>query len=571
MMKNRWSILGLLCLLAGFFVGVGCSSKQYRRAADKEAYGMIQQTEKKVFGHTNSFTIDTPYSGRKPSDILPSELIDNRMQTNRRVLSIDGALTLAVKNSREYQTAKENLFNAALSLSDARYQYKPIFDAGATIGDKNDDKYTSANGKVSITQLLRTGGRLSASLSSSMLRYYSGDPRRSVVNVVAVDLVQPLLRGFGRDNPAIENLKLAERNVVYAVRSFGYYQHQFALGIVNDYFRLLQQKDTIRNSYTNYLRRVESTKRLEARSKDREPTTQVDQSRQAELSAKNSYVDNVARYRNELDRFKITLGIPLGEDVFLDDKELDALEQTGLLPTPLNPDAAYRFAAAKKLTILNEIDQFEDVQRRVRITANQLKTELNLFANAQYDWNQPRDYSNFNADKIKWEAGLDLNLPFDRLRQRNTYRAALMAFEAEIRSLTLTLDKLKDSIDRGVRTLEQRRQNYLIQKNALALANRRVESTTMLLKAGRIEVRDLNDALDSQIAAQNSVTVALVSYQESRLQLLLDIGALNSESQNFWLKDHLAAVNAGKPSTGVQASVSEEAVTPPETLFDTAP
>jgi hypothetical protein len=93
----------------------------------------------------------------------------------------------------------------------------------------------------------------------------------------------------------------------------------------------------------------------------------------------------------------------------------------------------------------------------------------------------------------------------------------------------------------------------------------------MLLKAGRIEVRDLNDALDSQIAAQNSVTVALVSYQESRLQLLLDIGALNSESQNFWLKDHLAAVNAGKPSTGVQASVSEEAVTPPETLFDTAP
>jgi outer membrane protein TolC len=166
---------------------------------------------------------------------------------------------------------------------------------------------------------------------------------------------------------------------------------------------------------------------------------------------------------------------------------------------------------------------------------------------------------------------LDLNLPFDRLRQRNTYRAALIAFEAEIRSLTLTLDRLKDSIDRGVRTLDQRRQNYLIQKNALALANRRVESTTMLLKAGRIEVRDLNDALDSQIAAQNSVTVALVSYQESRLQLLLDIGALNSEEQNFWLKDHLAAVNAGVPSSGVQASAAEQAVTPPETLFDTAP
>jgi hypothetical protein len=93
----------------------------------------------------------------------------------------------------------------------------------------------------------------------------------------------------------------------------------------------------------------------------------------------------------------------------------------------------------------------------------------------------------------------------------------------------------------------------------------------MLLQAGRIEVRDLNDALDSQIAAQNSVTVALVSYQESRLQLMLDIGALDTETQNFWLKDHLAAVNAGKPSTGAQANAPEEAVTPPATLFDTVP
>lgn len=555
-------------LVIGLLLFTGCTAKQHRRAADKEAYQIIQQAQRSVFGRTNQFTIDTAYSSRKPSEIFPPELIEARLQTNRLVLTLEGALTLAIKSSREYQAAKESLFLAALSLSDAGYEYRPLIGASGVAQDQNDEKSTAASGTISLTQLLRTGGRLSTTLSSSLLRYYTGDPRRSVISVLAVDLVQPLLRGFGRDNPAIEALKQAERNVVYAVRSYAFYQNQFALIIVNDYFSLLQQKDTIRNSYTNYLRRVESTRRLEARSKDREAVTQVDQARQAELYAKNSYVDTVARYRNDLDRFKITLGLPISEALFLDDGELDELEQAGLLAAPLNAEAAYRLAVQKKLPILNEIDQFEDIQRQVRIAANQLKADLNVFAGAQYDWTETRDYSRFNVDKVQWEAGLELNLPFDRYRQRNSYRRALIAFEERVRRLTLTLDNLKESIDRGVRTLEQRRQNYLIQKNALALANRRVESTTLLLQAGRIEVRDLNDALDSQIATENAATAALVDYQQTRLQLMLDIGVLNTELPKFWLKDHLVAFfPSTTPETG-QPSVPEQVVAPPETYLN---
>src|ERR1019366_3385349 len=104
----------------------------------------------------------------------------------------------------------------------------------------------------------------------------------------------------------------------------------------------------------------------------------------------------------------------------------------------------------------------------------------------------------------------------------------LEAGRAEVRAFTLTLDTLNASIDRGQRTLEQRRQNYDIQKNALELANRRVDSTTLLLEAGRAEVRDLVDAQDAQISAQNAVTAALVDYQLTRLQLMLDIGALDT-------------------------------------------
>jgi hypothetical protein len=50
---------------------------------------------------------------------------------------------------------------------------------------------------------------LSASLANDILRYYTGDPRRSLISILTVNLSQPLLRGFGRNNPLVENLTQA--------------------------------------------------------------------------------------------------------------------------------------------------------------------------------------------------------------------------------------------------------------------------------------------------------------------------------------------------------------------------
>ena len=116
--------------------------------------------------------------------------------------------------------------------------------------------------------------------------------------------------------------------------------------------------------------------------------------------------------------------------------------------------------------------------------------------------------------------------------------------------------------------MEQRRENYEIQKNALELATRRVTSTTLLLEAGRAEVRDLVDAQDAQISAQNAVTTALVDYQESRLQLLLDIGALHTAEPQFWLKENLRELRAGNGIARFNPQGGEQEVKPPEHYFE---
>jgi outer membrane protein TolC len=556
---------------------VGCSTGRYRRQADQEVYAIVQQAEQEVFGHTNAFSIDTPYSSRTPDSILAREIVDDRLQTNRRVLTLPAVLDLAVRQSRDYQSQKERLYLTALTLTGERYAFGPKFFAStrATYARGSDGQQRgSVNSQVGVDQLLKTGGQLGLSIANDLLRYYTGDPRRSAITALSVNLLQPLLRGAGKYNSSVERLTQAERNVVYAIRSYSYFQDQFALDIVRDYFALLAQKNAVRNNYSNYLSQVRSTRRLEAR-KDRESASQVDLARQSELNSRNSYVNSAANYLNLLDQFKIQLGLPVTEHLQLDDSPLKELETTGLIPVALDADAGFRLAVERQLEILNSIDRFEDAKRKVHVAAKNLQADLNIVADASLDSEAPTDYLQFDPDQVRYSVGLQLNLPIDRLQERNAYRAALVTFETELRTLSLALDNLRDRIDRGLRTLEQRRQNYLNQQNSLDLANRRVFGNTLMLEAGRVEARELVESQNDQIDAQNAVTAALVSYQETRLQLLLDLGLIETQSEGFWFKDHLAGVFAAAPPPETPAPVAAqvqrprgEVITPDEIFKD---
>lgn len=173
--------LALHCLVAsvGLWFLSGCSSAHYRRSADNEAYGIVRQVEKQLFGHTNSFTVDTSYSGRKPDTVLPAELINDRLQTNSRVLSVEETLGLAIQNSRQYQTEKERLYLTALTLTGQRFMFTPQFFAsssGKYSRTSQGEEYGSVNNRAGVSYLLRTGGTLSANLVNDLLRYYTGDP-----------------------------------------------------------------------------------------------------------------------------------------------------------------------------------------------------------------------------------------------------------------------------------------------------------------------------------------------------------------------------------------------------------
>ncbi|MBM3833603.1 MAG: TolC family protein [Verrucomicrobia bacterium] len=563
-----WSSVKTLFFVVPLFLMLGCTASRYRKSADKEVYKIIQGKQQKVFGQTNKFHIETRYSGRQPKEIKAPEIIEDRLQTGKQVLALPEALRIAVENNRQYQLRKENLYLTALALTRERFAFTPQLFAGTKVtGERasNGDQAVRASTRAGLDALFKTGGRLALDLGNDLLRFYTGDPRRSAVSTISLSLVQPLLRGAGAKIVA-ENLTQAERNVIYDIRSFSYYQDTFAFDIVSTYLRLLQQQDTVRNQYNNFLSLEAFRKRAEALGFDRLPKIQVDQAIQDELRAKNSYILAVDRYRSSLDLFKITLGLPLGYEIQLDENALREIEAVGLLPVQLTETNAIQIALDKRLDLLNEIDIFEDSKRKIDIAADRLKPDLNLFADASLASERPTDYAKFDLNDYRLSGGVQVNLPINRLLERNSYRSALLSFERQIRTLALFLDDLKTDVRAGIRSLEQARQTYEIQSNARELARRRVESSELNMQAGRAQTRDVLEAQNASVQAENAVTGALVDYHLTRLRLLLDMGVLRTAEEKFWLREgSIPRAQAG--STQPRQPAAPDLITP-EQLFE---
>jgi outer membrane protein TolC len=555
-----------------------CSSTSHLERADKAVYGIIDSARQLTDqGEGEEFSIDTPVSEIDPADLSSRDILKARRSGDSLKLGIDQALDLAVVNSRTFQNEKETLYLTALTLTGERHNFRPQFHANSTAthtwfpdGGSSGERRGTVRSNIGVGQMLLTGGDIGINIANDLLRFFTGgDPRKSAVSTISANLTQPLLRGAGR-KIAAERLTQAHRDVIYAVRDFSHFQDTFSSEIVVQYFRLLQQKDTIHNQYANYKSRVATTAYLRARAVDRAKPLDVGSAEQDELAAKNAYIASVVSFKNAVDGFKITLGIPTSTRLILDDSEMKKLRSAGPLSLHLDPPQAFGIALANRLPLLNSIDRFEDSKRQVAVAADALKPGLNLFADASLpSGDGPLDYSRFNFHDITADVGLTLDLPVNKTVERNNYRATRIRFEAEARALGLSFDQLRNDVEQSIRRLAQFRQSYVINRNALELALKRVEGARLQLEAGTALFRDLQEAQDALIRAQNDVTAALVDYLEVRLGLLADLGILKTKDR-FWLQADCARIDLPRPPAGIlpDAFLEGEEILTPDQIFN---
>ncbi|MDI6792958.1 MAG: TolC family protein [bacterium] len=162
-----------------------------------------------------------------------------------------------------------------------------------------------------------------------------------------------------------------------------------------------------------------------------------------------------------------------------------------------------------------------------------------LFGSARLGENRTIATADKEDAKLKSEAGLysawlTLDLPFERTAERNKYRNSLIALEQQVREAQQLEDNIKLSIRGKLRDLLQARESLQIQARSGYVAEKRVKSVSLFLEAGRAQMRDLLEAQDALLSAQNDLTAAVINYRVAELELQRDLELLQVNSDGLW-------------------------------------
>lgn len=492
-------------------------------------------------------------------------------------LTLIQALQIAAANSRDFQDAKEALFTSALNLDLEEEAFRNTFagmlSAEATAdGSGDDDAVESSVGNTTfgVSRTLRNGIELTSSLMVDIAALLAQETASAVGLKVDASVSIPLLRGSGK-LVAAEPLRQAQRNLVYAVHTFERFKRTFAVDVARDYLAVLQQRRELRNAEENY-KRLQAATRRARRLADagRLPEFQYDQAIQDALKARTRWLAARQSHASDHDAFKVRLGLPPDADIELSDVALDALQdlraqQTSVpLATHTNtvitlnsalaqetahvppgrfelvPEDAIRTALSARLDLRTAEGRVEDAQRAVYVDADALRAELTLLGSAEMG-----ERRNTASSATRGDAGLEtsdgvisglltLDLPLERTAERIAYRKSLIALEAAVRDVQETEDAVKLAIRDDLRNLLRAREDLAIQVDAVRLAEKRVHSTDLLLKAGRAEIRDVLESEDALLAAQNALTAAMISYRINELSLQRDMGVLRVDAHGLW-------------------------------------
>jgi hypothetical protein len=325
-------------------------------------------------------------------------------------LDADQAVRLALLHSTDFQEEIEELYLSALDVSFERFRFDHQFFGGYSAFFTADGRNRPGSGGESasfldlenssrstpnwrLQKLHTTGAEMVVGFANSLVWQFSGDNTYDASTLLDFTIIQPLLRGAGRDR-VMERLTISERTLLANVRQMERFRQGFYLEIVTGrnagdgpsrrggffggsglegftgvggggfgrvgggfggaaggaggigagagapeaggFFGLLQDQQELRNQESNIAALRNSVTQLEAFFRaGRIDYFQVELARQALLSAQSVWLNSQSSYQANLDDFKRDLGLPPDIEIHLDDEllqQFDLLDPT-IVPT----------------------------------------------------------------------------------------------------------------------------------------------------------------------------------------------------------------------------------------------
>ena len=310
---------------------------------------------------------------------------------------------------------------------------------------------------------------------------------------------------------------------------------------------------------------------------------QVDQTNNNLQNARVTLLTSQVTYRNQLDNFKMQMGLPPDTPIVPDlelikpyrkflrelrdwsirkDRELPELDviigrlpdleeldvkidDRSILDVIINAkfdseeellEAAARVALENRLDLMNARAQLYDAWRQVRVQANSLKGVFNMgVTNQVFTSPYTTNPMGFMSNAKQFSLTINAELPLIRLAERNNFRTSLITYQRQRRALMQSEDQLKQSIRQNVRQLQLIFQQYEIGKKQLLLSFRSRDQSQEQLFAPpssggatdtAVTVVNLNQATGSLNSSANGLVSYYVQFLGLRLQLFRDLGIM---------------------------------------------
>lgn len=452
-----------------------------------------------------------------------------------RPFLLSDALAYAFRHARDFQSQKEDLYLAALSLMTERQLWTPqvvgeVRGDYANFGQVRDfDQAMTAVSELSATQRLPYGGQVAARVVNTLMRDLGRHVTSGESGTVILDANIPLLRGAGR--VAYESRYQAERNVIFAVRDFERARRDLVVDVAGDFFGLLALRTRIKSAQIAMEAAEGDLERSQAMAEaDMIVQVEADRARVQYLNRSNDYITARAAYQSALDRFKVRIGMPAVEAIDVVDEKLELYE----------PDVSQREAIETalhyRLDLLNTQDAIDDAQRQVVIARNNFLPQLDLSGSVTLSSDPDRKNSlSFNTERTLWQGSVNLELPIDRREERNVYRSALIDLRRAERAYDLAQDNVRLDVRDAFRQMEQARVSMEIQQENIRVNDFRRQQARELFERGRLQsINDLVDAENDFQNAQNQYAAALANYRLAILVFLRDTGTLRVTDAGSW-------------------------------------
>ncbi len=540
--------LVVMCALAG------CTSDpyEYKTEADEKVYSIIEQKWSDDFGSRTNYRISDTDAG--PDDIQIEKSVPSS-----GILTLPQAVAMATAHNRQYQLEKELLYVQALDLDliQHRYEPNPFGTAILGYGEQGGDRATGGNIGAGFNQLLASGARISAKVGVAWADMVTGNVRSGLSSVLAAAITQPLLRGSGR-KVALENLTQAERNVLYQIRTFNRFRKTFVVSVISQYYRLLQQLDTVKNAEENYHRLKGIEQKLEyLTNAGKLPRNELQQAQQDTLEAQDTYIEVERLYEQALDEFKLQLSLPTNAEFILDESELVVLAAVQMGEPDFSETEATQTALNQRLDLANSFGAIDDAERKVEVAIDSLRAQLDLVASTGRVNEELTDFTNLRNLEDESTIALALDLPLDRTTEQNAYRKSLIVLSQQRRAYEEMADTVVLQVRQAYRDLLEAAESYQIQSESLQLAQKRFDDTMLLMQYGRTSGRRVLDAQKDMFRAQNAATEALIDYTIATLNFYRDTGVLQVRPDGMWTSAQAAGEQTAQDELPITQDMPE--------------